>query len=89
MKSDASAAIGIGNRVGTGKIRHIEVTQLWLQEKVSNREVRIEKVPTDDNLADALTKGVDASAIVKHLKGVGAQVLCDRHALAPAICEKE
>ena len=85
IKSDASAAIGIGNRVGTGKIRHIEVTQLWLQEKVSNRDIRVEKVPSEENLADALTKGVDAAAIAKHLEGVGAQILCDRHNLAPIV----
>ena len=30
INSDASAAIGISNRVGSGKVRHIEVTQLWL-----------------------------------------------------------
>ncbi len=34
IKGDASAAIGIANRVGIGKVRHIEVNQLWLQEKV-------------------------------------------------------
>ena len=28
-----SAFIGIGNRVGAGKIRHIEVPQSWLQER--------------------------------------------------------
>ena len=39
INSDASAAIGISNRVGSGKVRHIEVTQLWLQRKVSSKEV--------------------------------------------------
>ena len=34
LNSDASAAIGISNRVGSGKVRHIEVTQLWLQDQV-------------------------------------------------------
>ena len=30
LKTDASAAIGIANRVGVGKIRHIEVSQLFV-----------------------------------------------------------
>ena len=30
IRSDASAAIGIANRIGVGKVRHIEVNQLWL-----------------------------------------------------------
>ena len=33
IKSDASAAIGISSRLGIGKVRHIEVKQLWVQEK--------------------------------------------------------
>ena len=32
IKTDASAAVGIGSRIGIGKVRHIEVNQLWLQE---------------------------------------------------------
>ena len=62
MKSDASAAIGIANRIGIGKVRHIEVNQLWLQDKVSKKEITI-KVPTEENLADALTKPVKAEVI--------------------------
>jgi Fe2+ transport system protein FeoA len=30
VKSDASAAIGIAQRRGMGKVRHIETNQLWL-----------------------------------------------------------
>ena len=56
---------------------------------MSNREINVVKVPTDENLADALTKGVDAAAIAKHLVGVGAQVPCGRHVLAPKIDEEE
>ena len=85
LNSDASAAIGISNRVGSGKIRHIEVTQLWLQDKVSSKEVVLNKVSTDDNLADALTKGVDASAIAHHVNGTGLQLRQDRHGLAPVL----
>ena len=31
---DSSAAKGIAERTGLGKVRHIEVNQLWIQEKV-------------------------------------------------------
>ena len=85
LNSDASAAIGISNRIGSGKIRHIEVTQLWLQEKVSSREIIPVKVGTDENLADALTKGVDAADIMKHVAGVGMELRSDRHKLAPEL----
>ena len=85
LNSDASAAIGISNRIGSGKVRHIEVTQLWLQDKVSQKVFVINKVGTDDNLADALTKGVDAAAIQKHLEGVRVELRCDRHHIAPEL----
>ena len=35
IKTDASAAIGIASRRGLGRVRHIEVAQLWIQEKVA------------------------------------------------------
>ena len=73
------------NRVGSGKIRHIEVIQLWLQDKVSSKVIVFNKVGTDDNLADALTKGVDANSIAKHVEGVSIELRQDRHALAPAL----
>ena len=83
IKSDASAAIGISSRIGIGKVRHIEVNQLWLQEKVAAGKFKIIKVPTADNLADALTKGVDASVLQNHVSGINAEILKDRHTLAP------
>ena len=60
IKSDASAAIGICNRIGLGKVRHIEVNQLWLQEKVTQGRITVTKVGTLENLADAMTKTIDA-----------------------------
>ena len=35
--TDASAAIGIVNRRGSGKVRHIDTNELWVQDKVSNK----------------------------------------------------
>ena len=89
VKTDASAAIGIASRIGLGKIRHIEVSQLWLQEKVQHGKVIITKVDTNCNLADALTKGVDASILSKHLVGVGMVIKTDRHHLAPKVDEDQ
>ena len=60
IQTDASAAKGIASRRGLGKVRHIEVNQLWVQEKVSTGEITTRKIGTKDNLADALTKHVEA-----------------------------
>ena len=44
VRTDASAAEGIAKRKGIGKIRHIDVSQLWIQEKVAEGVIRIVKV---------------------------------------------
>ena len=58
INTDASAAKGIASRKGVGRVRHIEVHQLWVQEKVSSGEIVINKVRGEDNIADILTKFV-------------------------------
>ena len=44
VMTDSSAAFGITKRRGLGKVRHIELNQLWLQEKASTGEIEIKKV---------------------------------------------
>ena len=53
---DSSAAIGIASRTGLGKLRHLEVRLLWLQELVRDKRLTLEKVDGKLNVADALTK---------------------------------
>ena len=49
---DAKAAIGILHRHGLGKMTHLQVQHLWLQEKVRCNQFKLMKVPTKDDLAD-------------------------------------
>ena len=83
IHTDASAAKGIASRRGLGKVRHIEVTQLWVQEKVQRGEIEIIKINTKDNLADALTKHVDRDGLNKHMSGTGQAVRIGRHEIMP------
>ena len=85
VKSDASAAIGIANKRGLGKVRHIEVCQLWLQNKVRSGDIRITKVGTYENLADVLTKYVGKEGIDAHMRGTHQIIIEGRHELAPAL----
>ncbi len=82
---DASAAKGIAMRRGLGKVRHIEVSQLWLQQKVANGERRIIKVDGLRNLADALTKHVDSSTIEMHMSGTAQMYMHGRHKDMPEL----
>ena len=83
LKGDASAAIGIASRRGLGKVRHIEVAQLWLQGKVAEGTVKLMKVGTHENLADALTKAVEGGKLIQHTDAVGIRVEQGRHELMP------
>ena len=54
--SDARAAIWIAMRRGVGKVRHIEVHQLWLQDRVGRGDFKVIKIPGESTPAAALTK---------------------------------
>ena len=53
---DSSAAKSIASRTGLGKLRHVEIKFLWLQEAVRKKKVVLSKVRGDVNPADVLTK---------------------------------
>ena len=65
--TDASAALGIVRRRGLGRIRHLDVTDLWLQEQVRNKELDVQNISGADNMADLLTKNLARQLMVKHL----------------------
>ena len=86
LNTDASAAIGIASRRGLGKVRHIEVSQLWLQQRVTNGDLIVQKVDGASNLADALTKHLGKNGLVGHMESVRIEIRDERHILMP-ICD--
>ena len=68
VHSDATAAIGIARRRGLGKVRHLDVTDLWVQEKLRCKAVKLVKILGADNPADIFTKYVDRGILSKALK---------------------
>ena len=85
LMEDSSAAKGIAERIGFGKVRHIEVNQLWLQQKVRSKEIQIVKVDGTKNLADALTKYLAQQDMGKHVEGVSCYFASGRHELMPQV----
>ena len=69
--TDASAAIGMVQRQGAGKARHIDVGMLWIQQNQKNGEVQVEKVDGKLNPADMFTKHVPAEIMWKHMYYMG------------------
>jgi hypothetical protein len=88
LKEDSSAAKGIAERTGLGKLRHVEVNQLWVQEKVKNKVIELTKVKGVDNLADALTKYVGNEDLGKHMRGTHVKVEWGRHEIMPEVTEE-
>ena len=54
--TDSSAAIGIASRQGLGKLRHLDVHTLWLQQAVRSKRIALRKVLGTENPADIFTK---------------------------------
>ena len=60
---DANAAKGISMRLGCGRIKHLEVRSLWLQEAVARLLLRVGRIPSLRNPADLGTKVFSADRL--------------------------
>ena len=83
--TDATAAKGIATRKGLGKVRHMAVHYLWVQERVAQGDLKLSKVWGKENPADLLTKYLDFQSIQKFANLVGLEYLEGRAAAAPSI----
>jgi hypothetical protein len=61
--TDSSAAKSFLNRRGLGKMKHIEIRDLWLQEEVLKGHVEVMKVLGTENPADLMSKFLNVSDI--------------------------
>ena len=78
LYADASAALGIAKRDGAGKLRHINVKSLWLQEKKLRSELTFNKIAGENNPADGLTKHVRQELAQKYASSTGIGLSQDR-----------
>ena len=82
--TDSSAAIGICQRQGLGKVRHLDTQTLWIQQAVRAGKVDLRKIDGDKNPADLLTKHSITEARLEMLvKVFGCRYLEGRAASAP------
>ena len=85
VHSDSSAAIGISRRQGLGKVRHLSVADLWVQERLKAGDVELHKVLGAENPADVLTKFTERSTLTKMLSKLNLYVEEGRAESAPHI----
>ena len=65
------------------KPRHIEVNQLWIQDKAARGDIELVKVPGSANVADALTKAVESADTQWHMQQAMLTIVDGRHDLMP------
>ena len=82
---DSSAAKSVASRVGLGKLRHLEVKYLWLQEALKARRIYMRKIRGVLNPADILTKPQSAAEMSPMLRIVNGALI--RRSAGP--CESE
>ena len=88
IHADSSAAIGICRRAGIGRVRHLAVSQLWVQERLRAGSFTLHKVPGDHNPADILTKVVARALLDRHLTRMSMRREAGRAASAPLVAAK-
>ena len=89
LESDATAAIGIVGRESLGKVRHLDVEDLWVQSKQKSGEIAYKKVSEKENTSDAHTKGVHSTTLQQHTTTMGFRVLTGLPELAPQFAEDD
>ena len=89
VKSDAVAAIGIVKRQGLGRVRHLAVADLWVQQESKGGEVKYIKLEGRRNPSDILTKAVDGETLRRHVDAIGMEFREGRNEVTPAYNRKE
>ena len=83
VKGDAVAAMGMVKRQGLGRVRHLAVADLWIQQKAKEGVAKFEKLPGTENTSDIMTKAVESDVLAKHMKALGFEYREGRHELTP------
>ena len=86
VHTDSSACKGICNRRGLGKLRHVEVARLWLQQHVQARKVTLQRSASPVNPADLFTKYLTHSETVMHSGRLGFSAVLGRSTQGDAAC---
>ena len=74
VHTDSSACKGMVQREGCGKVKHLEARQLWVQEKIGDKSVDVQKIPREINCSDCLTHHWSAVDGAKHFAKVGLKI---------------
>ena len=63
---DAKATKHVFHRQGIGKLKHIDVAYLWMQDEIRSKRLRVRRVKCEENGADLGSKPLSEAVIAKH-----------------------
>lgn len=72
--TDSSAALAVVRRRGNGRLRHVKVGVMWIQQKETSGEIAYDKVHGEKNPSDLMTKGLGTKLLEAHMRRLGLQV---------------
>ena len=88
LHTDSTAARAMALRSGPGKVKHIDLKMMIIQELTAKKLVEVRKINTLVNCADLLTKAVDETTLTRLLWDVGVSKL-DSHEVAAVTKHRE
>ena len=71
VHTDSDACRGTCNRTGLGRLKHLQVEHLWIQEAVKNRRFDLVRINGTENPADLMTKVLGRQRIDELLARLG------------------
>jgi len=69
--TDSDAGRALSTRRGVGRVRHLEVRQLYIQKLTNDGRVKVYRRPGSENEADIGTKPLERELLFKHLRSLG------------------
>ncbi len=85
VNTDSSAAKSVTARRGAGRVRRIEVRELWAQDQVAEGELKVVKLKGEEKVADGLTKHVDRQKMEQYVEACGMVWRSGRRVLSPQL----
>ena len=81
--SDATAAIGMVKRLGLGRVRHLSVADLWIQQRIRRGGMTMSKWPGSQNPADLMTKCLGRADTMRFTENLSFAIMTGRPTVSP------
>ena len=75
LGTDSSAAKSFVCRRGLGRMRHLEIRDLWLQKEIRDGKVEVAKIRGTENPADLMTKILTVKEVNSRLKSMNLRMV--------------